>query len=82
MSLKQAIKLVESEYERAKTLEFVRNPLAYALHKVWKMADASEEEVKRSCTTCAYGGVPKYKSPCSECSNMSEYKKGGCSDGG
>ena len=25
--------------ERAKKLEFVRNPIAYALHKVWKMAD-------------------------------------------
>lgn len=38
----KVIKLVETEYEKAKKLEYVRNPLAYALHKVWKMADAEK----------------------------------------
>ena len=37
--LKKAIKLLEQEYERAKHLEFVRNPIAYALFNVWKIAD-------------------------------------------
>ena len=39
MTLQKAIKLVEEEYEKAKKLEFVHNPIAYALYKVWKMAD-------------------------------------------
>lgn len=28
-----------SEYEKAKELEWVKNPLAYALYKVWKIVD-------------------------------------------
>ena len=39
MDLKTAIKLLEKEYERAKKLEFVHNPCAYALYQVWKIAD-------------------------------------------
>ena len=39
MTLNKAIKLLEEEYEKAKKLEWVRNPLAYALYKVWKMVD-------------------------------------------
>lgn len=40
MTLEKAIKLLEKEYEKAKGLECVYNPLAYALYKVWKMADS------------------------------------------
>lgn len=39
MTLEEAIKLLESEYERAKRLDFVINPIAYALYQVWKKAD-------------------------------------------
>ena len=39
MKLNKAIKLIEFEYEKAKRLEWVHNPLAYALYQVWKMAD-------------------------------------------
>lgn len=39
MTLNGAIKLIELEYEKAKCLEWVHNPLAYALYQVWKMAD-------------------------------------------
>lgn len=39
MTLEKAIKLLEKEYERAKGLDFVRNPLTYALYNVWKQAD-------------------------------------------
>lgn len=39
MILQQAIKLFEKVYEQAEQLEFVRNPLAYALYHVWKQAD-------------------------------------------
>ena len=42
MTLEKAIQTLEKEYERAKKLEFVRNPLAYALHKVWRMADGGK----------------------------------------
>ena len=39
MPLEEVIKMLEEEYERAKTLSFVRDPLAYALHKVWRKVD-------------------------------------------
>lgn len=39
MTIEKAIKLLTKEYERAKRLSFVRNPVAYALYQVWKMAD-------------------------------------------
>lgn len=42
MTLEKAIKLLEASYEKAKKLTFVRNPLAYALYHVWKMADREE----------------------------------------
>lgn len=44
MTLEKAKKLLEAEYEKAKKLEYVRNPLAYALHKVWKKADAERKD--------------------------------------
>ena len=37
--LEAAIKQLHKEYERANKLEFVHNPLAYALHKVWRTVD-------------------------------------------
>ena len=43
MTLDKAKKLLEEEYERAKGLAYVRNPLAYALYQVWKMADAERK---------------------------------------
>ena len=39
MTLEQAKELLDEEYERAKRLDYVYNPLAYALHQVWKKAD-------------------------------------------
>ena len=39
MTYNKAINQLQVEYEKAKQLEYVRNPLAFALHKVWKMAD-------------------------------------------
>ena len=39
MSYERAIKLLAKKYEKAKKLEFVHKPLAYALYQVWKMAD-------------------------------------------
>jgi hypothetical protein len=39
MTLDRAIRLLEHEYERAKKLDWVRNPMAYALYQVWKIAN-------------------------------------------
>ena len=39
MTLKKALQLVEEEYEKAKDIGCIFNPIAYALYKVWKIAD-------------------------------------------
>lgn len=39
MRIDTAIELLQAEYERAKTLEFVRDPVTWALYQVWKKAD-------------------------------------------
>lgn len=39
MTLEKAVNSLVAEYERALHLEFVRNPIAYALYRVWQMAD-------------------------------------------
>lgn len=43
MKIETAIKKVKEEYERAVNLEFVRDPVAYALYQVWKESDKSME---------------------------------------
>ena len=39
MTIEEAKKLLDKEYERAQRLEYVINPLAFALYQVWKIAD-------------------------------------------
>ena len=39
MTIERVIKMLEEEYERAKELDFVREPLAYALYTVWREVD-------------------------------------------
>jgi hypothetical protein len=39
MTLDKAKEMLEEEYEKAKTLEYIQNPLAYALFNVWRKAD-------------------------------------------
>ena len=46
MRLEKAHRILEIEYAKAKKLEWVNNPLAYALHKVWRMADAEKTTEK------------------------------------
>ena len=56
MTLEQAKYHLDKEYERAKQLEYVKNPLAYALHQVWKKADSKvvvKEVEKRILPICA-----------------------------
>lgn len=42
MTLEQAIELLKKEYERAKKMEYVQRPLAWALFQVWKKAERSK----------------------------------------
>ena len=42
--LRTVIKMLKAEYEKAKLLKWVNNPLAYALYQVWKLADRSDTE--------------------------------------
>lgn len=39
ITIEKATRLLCREYEIAKNLEMVKNPVAYALYKVWKKAD-------------------------------------------
>lgn len=39
ISLEKAIELLKKEYEKAEGMDFIYNPIAYALYQVWKMAD-------------------------------------------
>lgn len=41
MTLQKAEKRLKEEFEKAKKLGFVNNPIAYALYQVWKEADKS-----------------------------------------
>ena len=44
MRIEKALSLVKKEYEKSKDLEFVRDPVAYSLYKVWKLADADKRK--------------------------------------
>ncbi len=48
MTLDEAIKLLKSEYEKALKLQYVYNPLAYAIHQVWKAADRKGKRRRRN----------------------------------
>lgn len=37
--LELAIKILKQKYERAKHLEYVKKPIAYALYQTWKYFD-------------------------------------------
>ena len=39
MTLEQAIKMLKEEYEKAKAVGWVNDPVAYALYYTWKKAD-------------------------------------------
>lgn len=46
MTLEKTIELLKFEYNWAKQQEHIKNPLAYALYQVWKIAN--KKEVKRN----------------------------------
>ena len=42
MTLERAVNMLKREYERGKANAYVRNPLAWALYRVWKVADREQ----------------------------------------
>lgn len=44
MTIEKAKKLLDEEYERAKRLEYVQDPIAYALYRVWQKSDKEKKE--------------------------------------
>lgn len=44
MTLEKAKNMIEEEYERAKNLEWIERPLAYALYHTWRRAEIEERE--------------------------------------
>lgn len=40
----RVIKLLEQEYEKAKKYQWIHNPLAYALYRVWRIVDREGTE--------------------------------------
>jgi hypothetical protein len=48
MSIDEAKKLLDEQYERAKRLKYVKKPLAFALYQVWKIADKKRSENGKS----------------------------------
>lgn len=47
VTLRQAVNMLEKQHEKAQNLDFVRNPLAYALYQVWKEADKLPQKEQR-----------------------------------
>ena len=60
MTLENAIELIKGEYEKAADSEYVKNPIAYALYQVWKIADRQvvaephETDVTDKCGSCEW----------------------------
>jgi hypothetical protein len=61
MTLENAIELIKSEYGKATDCSYVKNPLAYALYQVWKIADrevigqiAPQTDLTDKCGSCEW----------------------------
>lgn len=68
MPLEKAMTMLKAEYERAKKMDYVRNPIAYALHQVWKMADSDSKATRER-------GTERNSQPhhmCNRCGNLFE----------
>lgn len=71
MTLEQAKNLLDEEYERAQKLEYVINPLAFALYQVWKKVDKKAHQETNLTNRC---GSCKWSVPC----KFSEKSSFGC----
>lgn len=46
MTIEEAIEMLKNVYAKAELLEEIRNPVAYALYHVWKIADSRKRRRK------------------------------------
>lgn len=44
ITLDAVIRILKTEYAHAESASFVRKPMSYALHQVWKYIDRKEKE--------------------------------------
>lgn len=44
MELERVFELIKTEYEKAKKLGYIRQPLAFAIYKVWKYVHETEND--------------------------------------
>ena len=63
MTLEEAKKLLDEQYEKAQKLAYVTKPLAFALYRVWKKAD-DEEETRLSTDLSNKCGSCRWSVPC------------------
>lgn len=42
--IERVVEMLKAEYERAKSMDYVRNPVAYALYQVWTKVDREKKE--------------------------------------
>lgn len=47
MTLGKAIELLKAKYQTALSLEYIQNPTAWALYRVWQIADRDGNGVKK-----------------------------------
>ena len=71
MELEEVKEMLDEEYERAQRLEYVNNPLAYALYQVWKKVNAKPQQPTDLTDKC---GSCKWSVPC----RFSEMSTWGC----
>lgn len=75
MTLEKAKKLLDEEYERAKGLEWVDKPIAYALYHVWRTADAERKVPNENrCVSCGIV-IPEGRQICPNCGVKLEGKR-------
>ena len=43
MKIENAIKYLYKQYEKAKAMEYIKKPLAWALYQTWRYVDKEEE---------------------------------------
>ena len=46
MSIEKAIEILKHNYERALKIEYIHNPLAWALYKTWRFVDSKAKKTE------------------------------------
>lgn len=77
MTIEQVQELLREEYEKSKRLEYVKNPIAYAVYQVWKTVykkSHKETDLTNKCGSCKWSVQCKFSEKSSlgcyvECQN-------------